>query len=277
MRIDLIATTERLLLDRGGEIRAAPPGASLDELFTSDVPSDLAAAWFTSGSAADPPDDEVVLAPIGSQEVWAAGVTYLRSRVARAVESKDAGGDAFYDLVYEAERPELFFKATAHRVVGHGGIVRIRRDSTWNVPEPELTLAVNRAGEVFGYTIGNDMSSRSIEGANPLYLPQAKVYAQCAALGPRLVIDGPPAPHTAIRLVINRHGVTVFSGATELARIKRDLAELAGWLYRENEFPAGAYLMTGTGIVPGDDFTLALGDEIRIEIDGVGVLVNVVG
>jgi 2-dehydro-3-deoxy-D-arabinonate dehydratase len=277
MRIDLIATTDRLLLDRGGELRVAPPGASLDELFISDVPSDLAAAWFTSGSAAAPPDDEVVVAPIGSQEVWAAGVTYLRSRVARAVESKDAGGDAFYDLVYEAERPELFFKATAHRVVGHGGVVRIRRDSTWNVPEPELTLAVNRAGHVFGYTIGNDMSSRSIEGANPLYLPQAKVYAQCAALGPRLVIDGLPAPHTAIRLAINRHGATVFSGATELARIKRDLVELAGWLYRENEFPAGAYLMTGTGIVPGDDFTLDLGDEIRIEIDGVGVLVNVVG
>jgi 2-dehydro-3-deoxy-D-arabinonate dehydratase len=277
MRIDLIATTDRLLLDRGGELRVAPPGASLDELFISDVPSDLAAAWFNSGSAAEPPDDEVVLAPIGSQEVWAAGVTYLRSRVARAVESKDAGGDAFYDLVYEAERPELFFKATAHRVVGHGGVVRIRRDSTWNVPEPELTLAVNRAGHVFGYTIGNDMSSRSIEGANPLYLPQAKVYAQCAALGPRLVIDGLPAPHTTIRLAINRHGATVFSGATELARIKRDLVELAGWLYRENEFPAGAYLMTGTGIVPGDDFTLGLGDEIRIEIDGVGVLVNVVG
>jgi 2-dehydro-3-deoxy-D-arabinonate dehydratase len=266
MRIDLIATTDRLLLDRGGELRVAPPGASLDELFISDVPSDLAAAWFNSGSAAEPPD-----------EVWAAGVTYLRSRVARAVESKDAGGDAFYDLVYEAERPELFFKATAHRVVGHGGVVRIRRDSTWNVPEPELTLAVNRAGHVFGYTIGNDMSSRSIEGANPLYLPQAKVYAQCAALGPRLVIDGLPAPHTTIRLAINRHGATVFSGATELARIKRDLVELAGWLYRENEFPAGAYLMTGTGIVPGDDFTLGLGDEIRIEIDGVGVLVNVVG
>ena len=276
MRVDLVATADGLVLESNGESRRGPRLGTIDDVFSADEPAELAAAWFAEGALCDSPGDATIEAPIGSQEVWAAGVTYLRSRDARITESLPAGGDAFYDLVYDAERPELFFKATPHRVVGHGGTVRIRSDSPWNVPEPELTLAVNRAGRVFGHTIGNDMSSRSIEGANPLYLPQAKVYAHCAALGPRLVIDVLPAPATTIRLAVERHGATVFAGATELARIKRDLLELADWLYRENEFPAGAYLMTGTGIVPGDDFTLAAGDQIRIEIDGIGALVNVV-
>ena len=276
MRVDLIATADGLVLEGNGEWRQGPQLGTIDDVFISEQPAELAAAWFADGATCVPPEDGAVLAPIGSQEVWAAGVTYLRSRVARVAESQQAGGDGFYDLVYDADRPELFFKATPHRVVGPGGAVRIRGDSSWDVPEPELTLAVNRFGRVFGHTIGNDMSSRSIEGANPLYLPQAKVYAGCAALGPRLVIDALPPPHTAIRLAVDRRGDTVFAGATELAQIKRDLVELAGWLYRENEFPVGAYLMTGTGIVPGDDFTLEQGDQIRIEIDGIGTLVNVV-
>lgn len=277
MRVDLIATTDGLVLERDGESRRGPQLGTVDDVFRADEPAELAATWFADGAACNPPGDGAVDAPIGSQEVWAAGVTYLRSRVARVAESRHAGGDTFYDLVYDAERPELFFKATPHRVVGHGGTVRIRGDSSWDVPEPELTLAVNRAGRIFGHTIGNDMSSRSIEGANPLYLPQAKVYAGCAALGPRLVIDALPAPDTAIRLAVQRDGATVFAGSTTLAQIKRDLVELTEWLYRENEFPAGAYLMTGTGIVPGDDFSLAVGDQIRIEIDGIGALVNDVG
>lgn len=214
-------------------------------------------------------------APLQSQEVWAAGVTYLRSMKARMEESKDAGGGSFYDRVYAADRPELFFKSTAHRVAAPGTPVRIRRDSTWNVPEPELTLAINARGKIFGYTIGNDMSSRDIEGENPLYLPQAKVYARSAALGPCLVIaDELPPPTTGIAIEIRRAGEVVFSGATHTGQIKRTLPSLVEWLYREDSFPHGAYLMTGTGIVPPDTFTLAAGDEIRITIEPVGTLVN---
>ena len=192
-----------------------------------------------------------------SQEVWAAGVTYFRSRTARMEEAKDSGGGSFYDKVYRAERPELFLKATPHRVASPGEPVRIRKDSRWNVPEPELTLAINTQGRIFGYTIGNDMSSRDIEGENPLYLPQAKVYHRSAALGPCLLVGEPLPATTEIALEIRRGGVPVFNGRTALTEIKRSFTELAAFLFRENTFPHGAYLMTGTGIVPPDEFTLA--------------------
>jgi len=216
-----------------------------------------------------------VLAPIGSQEVWAAGVTYYRSRDARVEESKDAGGGDFYSRVYAAPRPEIFFKATPHRVVGPGGPVRIRADSKWNVPEPELALAVNSRGEIFGYTVCNDMSSRDIEGENPLYLPQAKVYDGCCALGPCLLVSPEPPPKsTAIRLEILRGGKPAFDGSTTLARIKRTFEELTGWLFRDNSFPRGLLFSTGTGIVPPNEFSLRSGDRVRITIDGVGTLEN---
>lgn len=225
-------------------------------------------------AVAAPRADEL-LAPIGSQEVWAAGVTYYRSRSARIEESKDAGGGTFYDRVYQAERPELFFKATARRVVGPGGAVRIRSDARWSVPEPELTLLLDARGEIVGYTVGNDMSSRDIEGENPLYLPQAKVYDGSCALGPCVLLCQTPLPKTtAIALSILRDGKVAFAGETTLAGLKRDPQELASYLFRDNSFPDGAYLMTGTGIVPGDDFTLAHGDVVEIRIERIGTLRN---
>ena len=223
------------------------------------------------------------MAPIGQQEVWASGVTYLRSRDARMDESRQSGAgtggaSAFYDRVYDAERPELFFKSTASRVVGPGGTVRIRADSTWNVPEPELTLFINSAGSIVGYTIGNDMSSRSIEGENPLYLPQAKTYDGSAALGPCLYVpESPISPDTQIKLSIVRVGEAVFSGQIAISQMKRQHTELVSFLFRECSFPNGCYLMTGTGIVPPDDFSLATGDVISITIDGIGTLTNTVG
>ncbi len=223
------------------------------------------------------PAPESLLPPIGTQEVWAAGVTYYRSRSARIEESRDAGGGTFYDRVYHAERPELFFKATARRVVGPGAHVRIRSDAKWSVPEPELTLVLNPQGEIVAYTAGNDMSSRDIEGENPLYLPQAKVYDGSCALGPCIrVADGPLPKTTQISLQIERGGGAVFGGQTTLAELKREPRELAGYLFRDNTFPTGAYLMTGTGIVPLDEFTLASGDAISITIDGIGTLRNTV-
>lgn len=215
------------------------------------------------------------LAPLEEQEVWAAGVTYYRSRAARMAESESAGGGDFYDRVYSAERPELFFKTTAHRVVGSGAAVRIRRDSKWNVPEPELTLLVSPGGKILGYTVGNDMSSRDLEGANPLYLPQAKTYDKCCALGPGILIQRDPLPSsTTIDLKICRGPETVFQSSTTLAEMKRGLEELVGFLFRESSFPKGCILLTGTGIVPPDSFTLAVGDWIEISIDGIGVLAN---
>jgi 2-dehydro-3-deoxy-D-arabinonate dehydratase len=217
-------------------------------------------------------------APIGSQEVWAAGVTYLRSKVARMEESAAAGGGDFYDRVYVADRPELFFKATPHRVVGPGSPVRIRRDSKWNVPEPELALLVNSDGRVLGYTVGNDMSSRDIEGENPLYLPQAKVYDGSCALGPCVLLtDGPLPRSTEIRIEVRRAGAAAFAGATSLAQMKRGPAELVEWLFRDNSFPNGCFLLTGTGVVPPDSFTLQPGDEVAITIEPIGTLSNVVG
>ena len=218
-----------------------------------------------------------LLAPIAGQEVWAAGVTYTRSREARMEEAKDAGGGDFYARVYEAERPELFFKATAHRTVGHNQKVRIRKDSKWNVPEPELTLFISSQGTIEGYTIGNDMSSRDIEGENPLYLPQAKSYDGSAAIGPCLyVCESSLSADTVIHLEIMRTQEKVFSGEISISRMKRKHTELAEFLFRETSFPHGVFLMTGTGIVPPDHFTLEVDDEIKISIDGIGILINIV-
>ena len=220
-----------------------------------------------------------VLAPIGSnQELWACGVTYLRSKIGRQEESKEAGGGDFYARVYEAERPDVFFKSTPHRVVGPNQKVRIRKDSSWDVPEPELTLVVTSSGKIIGYTVGNDMSSRSIEGENPLYLPQAKTYDACAAVGPCIyVTDKPLDKNTNIRLEINRDHKTGFEGSIAISQIKRSFEELVSFVYRECSFPSGCLIMTGTGIVPDHDFTLKTGDEIKISIDGIGTLVNEVG
>jgi 2-dehydro-3-deoxy-D-arabinonate dehydratase len=216
-------------------------------------------------------------APISRQEVWASGVTYLRSREARMEESKDAGGGDFYARVYEAERPELFFKAPSHRTVGSGENVRIRKDSKWNVPEPELTLFICSAGTIEGYTIGNDMSSRDIEGENPLYLPQAKSYDGSAALGPCVYVPGKPInPDSMITIEILRKKEKVFSGEISINRMKRKHTELVEYLFRESSFPYGTFLMTGTGIVPPDTFTLNVGDEVVISIDEIGTLRNIV-
>jgi 2-dehydro-3-deoxy-D-arabinonate dehydratase len=219
-----------------------------------------------------------LLPPIGEQqELWACGVTYLRSKVGRQEESKATGGSDFYAKVYEAERPEVFFKSTPHRIVGHQGKVNIRKDSTWDVPEPELTLVVTSSGKIVGYTIGNDMSSRSIEGENPLYLPQAKTYDACASLGPCIYItDKPLARDTMIYLQISTDNKKVFEGNVGINQMKRTPEELVSFVYRECSFPYGCLVMTGTGIVPGSDFTLRSGDEIKISIDHIGDLINTV-
>lgn len=213
------------------------------------------------------PAEGTQLAPVdAAQEVWGSGVTYLRSRDARKAESESSAD--VYEKVYDADRPEIFFKQIGWRVVGPSEPVRIRRDTNWNVPEPELTLVINAGGEIVGYTVGNDMSSRDIEGANPLYLPQAKTYRGSCALGPGIVLaDADGMSDLAIRLEIERDGDEVFSGETATSQMKRGFQELADYLYRELDFPAGALLMTGTGIVPPDDFTLESGDRIRISIE----------
>jgi len=245
--------------------------------------SDLLYTWRPSEMAPDlidpryqelPLEDVTLLAPIDQQEVWAAGVTYKRSQEARERESE--GAARFYDLVYSASRPELFFKANPHRVVGPGGRVHIRRDSQWSVPEPELALVISPQLQIVGYTIGNDMSARDIEGENPLYLPQAKVHDNCCALGPVITLadDMPPLDHVTINLKIERNRATVFEGATSLSSMARPLNDLVSWLGRETSFPHGVILLTGTGIVPPDDFALAVGDHIAIEITGIGRLTN---
>jgi 2-dehydro-3-deoxy-D-arabinonate dehydratase len=217
-----------------------------------------------------------LLPPLDQQEIWAAGVTYKRSREARERES--VGAARFYDLVYTAARPELFFKATARRVVGPGAFVRIRQDARWSVPEPELALVVSPKLKIVGFTIGNDMSSRDIESENPLYLPQAKLYDGSCALGPAITLaDGmPPLEQTTIQLVIEREGKAVFDGSTTLAAMARSFEDLVSWLGRDNSFPDGVILLTGTGIVPPDTFTLAHGDHLTIDIAGIGRLVNIV-
>ncbi|MCU0468520.1 MAG: fumarylacetoacetate hydrolase family protein [Arcicella sp.] len=216
-----------------------------------------------------------IVAPINQQEIWASGVTYMRSREARMDESKDSGGADFYARVYEAERPELFFKSSAARCVGTGEKVRIRKDSKWNVPEPELTLFATSSGKIVGYTVGNDMSSRDIEGENPLYLPQAKSYDKAAAIGPCLYVPKDKIDaNTQISIAIVRENNTVFEGNISINRIKRSFDELVGYLFREMSFPHGAYLMTGTGIVPDNNFTLLAGDVVNITIEGIGTLSN---
>lgn len=219
-----------------------------------------------------------VLKPAGSQEIWASGVTYFNSKLAREEEAREAGGGDFYARVYSAERPELFFKSTGFRSVGHREKVAIREDSTWNVPEPELTLSITSTGKIVGFTIGNDMSSRSIEGENPLYLPQAKSYDRSAALGPCIFVTNKPFPlESEIKLKIYRNDDCVFSGETRVNQIVRKFEDLIAYLFRAMSFPEGVFLMTGTGIVPGADFTLEYGDRISIEIDHIGILENEVG
>jgi len=219
--------------------------------------------------------EEKILAPIGNQEVWAAGVTYYSSRLARMEESEDSGGGDFYSRVYQAERPEIFFKATPARVVGHKESFRIRKDSDWDVPEPELTLFATSSGKIVGYTIGNDVSSRSIEGENPLYLPQAKTFDKCACLGPCLYVPQQPlSMESTVSIKINRGGNEVFTGQTTLFQMKRTPEELIGFLFRETSFQNGVFLMTGTGIVPSNEFTLQSGDVVSISIDFIGTLVN---
>ena len=274
----LYHTTQGIVLEREG--RHYPIDADWDTFLNDD---DLygkltaIADGEEEGAGAQEKAGELLSVAAGAQEVWASGVTYYNSKMARQEESAKAGGGTFYERVYVADRPELFFKATAARTVGAGAQVRIRRDSTWDVPEPELTLVVTASGKIVGYTIGNDMSSRSIEGENPLYLPQAKTYDGSAALGPCvLVTEKPLPPDTAIVLSVRRADEQVFTGETSLGQMKRQPEELVEYLFRECSFPAGCLLMTGTGIVPGPDFTLQSGDEIHITIEPIGTLINTV-
>jgi 2-dehydro-3-deoxy-D-arabinonate dehydratase len=244
-------------------LEAPDPAAVVRTLVRADAPREKVA-------------DVALLAPIDRQEVWAAGVTYRRSQVARMQESQ--GAASFYDQVYAAARPELFFKATPHRVAGPGQAVRIRQDARWNVPEPELALVLNSRLELVGFSVGNDMSSRDIEGENPLYLPQAKVYNACCGLGPWITLSAamPPRAEIQIGLTVERGGRNVFQGSTSIAQMARSFEDLIAWLGRDNSFPQGVILLTGTGVVPGDDFTLSAGDVVRIMISGIGTLSNTV-
>jgi len=246
---------------------------TLGDLLNSDDPAGLAAS-LSANQPTIPIENVRFLAPVDQQETWAAGVTYKRSQIARMEESE--AGASHYDKVYSADRPELFFKSTPNRIANPGEPVRVRYDSQWTVPEPEFTLVLNSRLEIVGYTIGNDMSARDIEGENPLYLPQAKVYRACCSLGPVVLLaDGDlDLLGTKVLLTINREGSAVFSGDTDLGQLHRKLPELANWLGREDDFPNGAFLLTGTGIVPNDDFSLEEGDDILIEVTGIGTLQN---
>jgi 2-dehydro-3-deoxy-D-arabinonate dehydratase len=251
-----------------------PPGATLSDLLNAAEPMRTALDWAANPGPAVPIADVSLFAPIDAQEVWGAGVTYERSKVARQEESESGG--SFYDLVYTADRPELFFKATPSRVVGPGAAIRVRRDTKWCVPEPELALVISPGLRLVGFTVGDDVSARDIEGENPLYLPQAKVYDACCALGPCITLAEamPPIREVSIRLEIDRDGRTIVSGATSLSRMARKLEDLIDWLGRDNLFPTGVVLLTGTGIVPPDEFSLSAGDSVRIAIDGIGTLAN---
>jgi 2-dehydro-3-deoxy-D-arabinonate dehydratase len=272
--VKLYRTSKGFFVEQDGSYYSVP-STSWDVLVTQDDLQAYLLSIIEKDEASEVFASAKILAPIGNQEVWAAGVTYYRSRSARMEESKSAGGGDFYDRVYAAERPELFFKGTASRVSGPGDHVRIRSDAAWSVPEPELALLINARGQIVGTTVGNDMSSRDIEGENPLYLPQAKVYDRSCALGPCILIGSEPlATTTPIRLEILREGKIEFSGATSLAELKRTPSALVEYLFRDNSFPFGAFLLTGTGIVPPDSFTLAIRDRIRITIDPIGTLEN---
>lgn len=275
--INVYRTANRTIASKAGEYYSIP--FSWSALFADAAPYETVAAALANAEKITAPTAGEWICPIlDTHELWACGVTYIRSRDGRQEESKDAGGGDFYARVYEAERPEVFMKATPGRVVGPGKPVRIRKDSGWDVPEPELTLVVNAIGKIIGFTIGNDMSSRSIEGENPLYLPQAKTYDGCAALGPGILLtpDGKIAPETTIELVIARAGQPVFQGSVKLEQMRRTPEELVGFVFRECSFPTGCFIMTGTGIVPPSEFTLQPGDQIDISIDGIGTLTNIV-
>jgi 2-dehydro-3-deoxy-D-arabinonate dehydratase len=270
VRVGVVETNTVRLLKLSGNLRC------LSDILHADDPVAVANALLDRTTTPMPVHKAGLLAPLDAQEVWAAGVTYKRSQEARERESIGAG--SFYDKVYSADRPELFFKATPHRVVNPGGKVRIRNDSRWNVPEPELTLVISPTMRLVGFTIGNDMSSRDIEGENPLYLPQAKLYDGSCAIGPVITLASsmPKLSDVGIHLSIHRAGHSFFDGTTSVGQMKRTPEDLISWLGRENTFPAGVFLLTGTGIVPPDDFTLQRGDWIRIDITGVGQLSNVV-
>ncbi|MEQ8789419.1 MAG: fumarylacetoacetate hydrolase family protein [Pirellulaceae bacterium] len=246
---------------------------SLTDVLEADDPQEVA-EFLTDTSHPIELEKVQLLPPIDQQEVWAAGVTYKRSQAARMEESEASA--SCYDRVYVSPRPELFMKATPHRVAGHGQPLRIRKDSNWNVPEPELTLVINSSMKLVGYTVGNDMSSRDIEGENPLYLPQAKVYDACCGLGPciTLAVGMPQPKQIEIELEIRRGEATVFSGKTSVGQMARSFLDLIGWLGRDNTFPTGVFLLTGTGIVPDSDFTLHAGDVVDIHISGIGTLRN---
>src|SRR3954467_9951559 len=266
----------RVQTAQGPRLARGPGDGGPVELLEGTLDALLAAGTLEAESDGPVPAGAVILAPVDGQEVWAAGVTYAASRTARNDESK--GTHDFYDKVYDAERPELFFKAAPGRVRGPGGLIGVRADSGWDVPEPELALVISAAGEILGYTIGNDVSSRSIEGENPLYLPQAKVYRGSCALGPAIVpvAEAPTEFEITLTLTISRDGEAVFTGDTQLTLLRRRPQELVDWLFRAQDFPVGAVLLTGTSIIPAPEFTLQAGDEVRIAITGLGELVNAV-
>ncbi|MDB4749489.1 fumarylacetoacetate hydrolase family protein [Rubripirellula sp.] len=267
VRVGIVESDQLLPLQLGENY------STLAELLAAENPSAAIRSLATDAPLSI--DDTIRwLPPIDNQEVWAAGVTYKRSQTARMEESEAAA--SCYDRVYQADRPELFFKATPHRVSGHKQPLRIRSDATWNVPEPEITLVLSPEFRIIGLTVGNDMSSRDIEGENPLYLPQAKCYDQCAGLGPWITLfDTLPAMNELrVDLKINRDGQIVFDQQTSGAEMARSFEDLVGWLSRDNSMPSGAFLMTGTGIVPSNDFTLQPGDLVHISIAGIGTLSN---
>jgi 2-dehydro-3-deoxy-D-arabinonate dehydratase len=270
----LYRTTKGFLLNSDGHYFTVH-GTDFDELLNLPNLCNHLLEISRRGLAAEPPAREDILAPVGTQEIWAAGVTYERSREGRREESKESGAAVFYSKVYEAERPELFFKAPGWRAIGPDAKIRVRKDARWSVPEPELVLVINADRQIIGYTLGNDVSSRDIEGENPLYLPQAKVYNGSCALGPAIWVgDQPFNLNTEITLVVERSGNSAFQGTVPLLRIRRDFNELVEYLYRELSFPVGAFLFTGTGIVPPNDFTLESGDSVRIAAAPIGELVN---
>lgn len=256
------------------DMNRQPEVTCLADLLHATNPLQVARELVDVSIQPEPLGDQTFLAPVDRQEIWAAGVTYKRSKIAREEESR--GAAQFYDKVYSADRPELFMKATPDRVVSPGQPVRVRADSKWSVPEPELTLVVSPSLAIVGYTVGNDMSARDIEGENPLYLPQAKIYKQSCAVGPLITPteEMPPLADVAIRLTIRRDGKVAFEGSTTLAQMARTPEALVDWLGRENEFPNGVMLLTGTGVVPPDEFSLAPGDAVAIRIDGIGTLNN---